>query len=242
MDQTQGAGQWTYSYDAWGNPTATPTTGAPDNPIQYTGGYNDPTGLTHLGAREYDPTTGRFLQADPANLATGSTYAYTDDQPTFDTDTDGLGAQGTFGIAVGALGWGDAITGLDILSLAGAGTTAGFGLAGAAGYGLAWLITPGGQDANSGPSQYTDSQGPTVTTPAPGANVVSAKGHARGENRAIRDAANSNGLNPEGRRVLGREVEKEKKAQGIPSNDRLPYNEIDQIAKGLAENPRYGKQ
>jgi RHS repeat-associated protein len=92
LTNSSGATKWTYSYDAWGNPTATPTSGAPDNPVQYTTGYTDPTGLTHLGAREYDPATGRFLQADPANLATGSTYSYTDDRPTTVVDRTGLGA------------------------------------------------------------------------------------------------------------------------------------------------------
>lgn len=28
-------------------------------------GTTDPTGLTHLGAREYDPTLGRFISVDP---------------------------------------------------------------------------------------------------------------------------------------------------------------------------------
>lgn len=31
----------------------------------YVGGTNDPTGLTHLGAREYDTMLGRFLSVDP---------------------------------------------------------------------------------------------------------------------------------------------------------------------------------
>ncbi|MGW1062141.1 RHS repeat-associated core domain-containing protein [Micromonospora rubida] len=33
----------------------------------FLGGYKDPTGLTHLGAREYDPTIGRFISVDPIN-------------------------------------------------------------------------------------------------------------------------------------------------------------------------------
>ncbi|WP_432978956.1 RHS repeat-associated core domain-containing protein [Dactylosporangium sp. CA-233914] len=30
----------------------------------FAGGVADPTGLTHLGVREYDPTIGRFVSAD----------------------------------------------------------------------------------------------------------------------------------------------------------------------------------
>lgn len=33
----------------------------------YVGGTTDPTGLVHLGAREYDPTLGQFLSVDPIN-------------------------------------------------------------------------------------------------------------------------------------------------------------------------------
>jgi RHS repeat-associated protein len=33
----------------------------------FLGGYQDPTGLTHLGAREYDPKIGRFISVDPIN-------------------------------------------------------------------------------------------------------------------------------------------------------------------------------
>jgi RHS repeat-associated protein len=40
---------------------------APQWPNQrgFLGGQEDPTGLTHLGAREYDPVTGRFISVDP---------------------------------------------------------------------------------------------------------------------------------------------------------------------------------
>ncbi|RVU15135.1 hypothetical protein EOT10_39700 [Streptomyces antnestii] len=31
----------------------------------YVGGTTDPTGLTHLGAREYDPNLGLFISVDP---------------------------------------------------------------------------------------------------------------------------------------------------------------------------------
>jgi len=99
VTNSSGATKITYTYDAWGNATAAPISGAPDNPLQYTGGYADTTGITHLGAREYDSTTGRFLQTDPAGIATGSTYAYTDDRPTVSVDPDGLGPIVTANVA-----------------------------------------------------------------------------------------------------------------------------------------------
>jgi RHS repeat-associated protein len=92
VTDSNGSPQWTYSYDAWGDPTATQdASAAPTNLIQFVAGYADPTGLELFGARQYDSTTGRFLTTDPANLATGSTYAYVDDQPTSATDPTGFG-------------------------------------------------------------------------------------------------------------------------------------------------------
>ncbi|MCF6526659.1 RHS repeat-associated core domain-containing protein, partial [Streptomyces sp. JJ36] len=49
-------------------------------------GIDDPiTGLTHIGAREYDPTTGRFLSADPVIDITDPMqmhgYAYANNNP-----------------------------------------------------------------------------------------------------------------------------------------------------------------
>lgn len=56
----------TYSYDSWGNTTATGAEAA-SNPWQYAGRYKDSTtGYTKFGARSYDPTTGRFTQTDPS--------------------------------------------------------------------------------------------------------------------------------------------------------------------------------
>jgi RHS repeat-associated protein len=49
----------------YGTPRGTPVTWP--NQQGFLGGYQDPTGLTHLGAREYDPTIGRFISVDPIN-------------------------------------------------------------------------------------------------------------------------------------------------------------------------------
>ncbi|TDB77119.1 sugar-binding protein, partial [Actinomadura sp. KC216] len=60
----------------------------------FVGGTKDPTGLTHLGAREYDPNTGRFISADPVmNVADPQQlngYAYGGNNPVTDADPTGL--------------------------------------------------------------------------------------------------------------------------------------------------------
>ncbi|WP_291407348.1 RHS repeat-associated core domain-containing protein [Actinophytocola sp.] len=52
------------------------------------------TGLTHLGAREYDPTVGRFLSVDPimdlADPQQMHGYTYANNNPATFTDPDGL--------------------------------------------------------------------------------------------------------------------------------------------------------
>lgn len=52
------------------------------------------TGLTHLGAREYDQSTGRFLSADPvidpSDPLQINGYAYADNNPVTKSDPDGL--------------------------------------------------------------------------------------------------------------------------------------------------------
>ncbi|WNZ10970.1 polymorphic toxin-type HINT domain-containing protein [Streptomyces sp. 11x1] len=59
----------------------------------FVGGIEDPTGLTHLGAREYAPTTGRFLSVDPvADLKDPQQingYAYSNNNPVTFADPDG---------------------------------------------------------------------------------------------------------------------------------------------------------
>ncbi|MFE5334029.1 RHS repeat domain-containing protein [Embleya sp. NPDC056575] len=54
----------------------------------------DATGLTHVGAREYDPNSGRFISPDPVmNLADSQQmhgYAYSNNNPTTYSDPSGL--------------------------------------------------------------------------------------------------------------------------------------------------------
>ncbi|MFF0290204.1 RHS repeat domain-containing protein [Streptomyces sp. NPDC005262] len=60
----------------------------------FVGGTTDPTGLTHLGAREYDPNLGRFLSVDPVidhdDPAQMNAYSYAHNNPVTKSDPDGL--------------------------------------------------------------------------------------------------------------------------------------------------------
>jgi RHS repeat-associated protein len=60
----------------------------------FVGGTMDPTGLTHLGAREYDPAIGRFASVDPlvdyADPEQMNGYAYANNSPVTFSDPDGL--------------------------------------------------------------------------------------------------------------------------------------------------------
>ncbi|WP_268256402.1 RHS repeat-associated core domain-containing protein [Streptomyces lanatus] len=60
----------------------------------FVGGTADPTGLVHLGAREYDPTLGRFLSVDPVidinAPAQMNAYSYAHNNPVTKSDPSGL--------------------------------------------------------------------------------------------------------------------------------------------------------
>jgi RHS repeat-associated protein len=60
----------------------------------FVGGTVDPTGLTHLGAREYDPLIGRFLSVDPVQDLTDpqqwNGYSYANNNPVTLSDPGGL--------------------------------------------------------------------------------------------------------------------------------------------------------
>ena len=59
----------------------------------YAGGQQDPTGLVHLGAREYDPLVGRFVSVDPlldnGNPQQMHGYSYANNSPISSCDPDG---------------------------------------------------------------------------------------------------------------------------------------------------------
>ncbi|PZW03260.1 RHS repeat domain-containing protein, partial [Micromonospora phaseoli] len=60
----------------------------------FVGGTSDPTGLTHIGAREYDPFIGRFISIDPIMDLTDPQqmhgYAYANNSPATFSDPSGL--------------------------------------------------------------------------------------------------------------------------------------------------------
>ncbi|WFE27296.1 RHS repeat-associated core domain-containing protein [Solwaraspora sp. WMMD791] len=67
----------------------------------FVGGTKDPTGLTHIGARQYDPTLGRFISVDPlvnpGDPQTLNAYAYGNNNPTSFSDPTGLKPLATTG-------------------------------------------------------------------------------------------------------------------------------------------------
>lgn len=70
-----GAVTSTFDYEPYG--ALKTQTGTPASALQFTGALGDPTGLVHLRARQYDPTTGRFQTPDPL----GGGYGYANANP-----------------------------------------------------------------------------------------------------------------------------------------------------------------
>jgi RHS repeat-associated protein len=77
--------------DPYGNPRGTD----PAWPIVrgFVNGYRDPTGLTHLGAREYEPGAGRFVSVDAVLVVSDQQqvngYSYAANNPTTASDPSG---------------------------------------------------------------------------------------------------------------------------------------------------------
>ena len=101
-----------YTYDAYGNLTASQVTGTVPNPFGYAGQYTDAeSGLIYLRARYYDPATGQFMGRDPLVGITGEPFGYGRDNPLNEVDLlglygFGLAGQGGAEIGVGTLGTG----------------------------------------------------------------------------------------------------------------------------------------
>ena len=85
---------WT-EYTPFGAPRATAATSqAPVDLFRFTGEYRDgTTGLYHLRARQYDPSTGRFTAVDPISPGVGDpyvgAYGYVGNNPVRWTDPSG---------------------------------------------------------------------------------------------------------------------------------------------------------
>lgn len=90
LSSATGAVANTYTYDSFGNTTA--STGTLRNYFQYTGREFDPeTGIYEYRARYYDPSSGRFLSEDPFRFAAGMNFfAYVHNNPVALDDPMGL--------------------------------------------------------------------------------------------------------------------------------------------------------
>ena len=86
----------TIDYDEFGNQTVTWNTGAISDralPIGFAGGlYDQDTGFVHFGARDYDPSVGRWISKDPIRFGgqQANLYVYVHNNPTNEIDPSGL--------------------------------------------------------------------------------------------------------------------------------------------------------
>ena len=80
---------WAADYDPFGN-VSLPVSAVTNN-IRFPGQYYDAeTGLHYNYFRDYDPTTGRYIQSDPLGLSGGiSTYLYASSNPLYYMDPFG---------------------------------------------------------------------------------------------------------------------------------------------------------
>ncbi|MEV6480096.1 RHS repeat-associated core domain-containing protein [Streptomyces sp. NPDC051576] len=92
LDYTAQTPTWR-QFDPYGNSRGTTTTWA-DNRTFLNKTTDTTTGLTDIGAREYDPTLGRFISLDPVFEATSPQelggYTYAGDNPVSGSDPTGL--------------------------------------------------------------------------------------------------------------------------------------------------------
>ncbi|MHB8405520.1 MAG: RHS repeat-associated core domain-containing protein [Gammaproteobacteria bacterium] len=105
LTNSAGAISISYSYEPYGNTTASGTSST--NALQYTGRENDGDRLYYYRARYYSPVDGRFISEDPLGLAGGiNTYIYVLDNPLNAIDPLGfwtfqMGLSGSFTLPFG---------------------------------------------------------------------------------------------------------------------------------------------
>lgn len=95
IDSATGAIAQQLTYDPFGNVLSDSSPGF--QPFGFGGGvYDVDTGLVHLGARDYDPETGRWTSADPMGFRSGETnlYAYAEGDPVNHADPTGYRSSG----------------------------------------------------------------------------------------------------------------------------------------------------
>ncbi len=97
LTSSTGATEWTDSYEPYGlihTEVKNDSRGAPATFMKFAGEYLDPTGLYHLRARQYDPSTGRFTTQDPlpnpGRDPYVSPYGYAQDRPSVLIDPSGM--------------------------------------------------------------------------------------------------------------------------------------------------------
>ena len=120
IDASSGATAVTYTYDAWGRLVGKDGTSSDYasiyeyNPLTYRGYiYDSETGFYYLKSRYYDPTVGRFLNADdvqqlatPINVGSILLYAYCYNNPVIGYDNNGNSPIQAVFAAIGAIaGW-----------------------------------------------------------------------------------------------------------------------------------------
>jgi RHS repeat-associated protein len=105
LTNATGVTQWTDGYEPFGNISAETknASSAPANLLKFGGQLSDPSlGEYYLRARQYDPTTGRFLTSDPLDPPLSdpyvASYIYARNQPTVFADPSGLW---TIGVCIG---------------------------------------------------------------------------------------------------------------------------------------------
>lgn len=131
MTGADGTLQRTYTYEPFGQVRSQTDLGGAENSVLFAGELQDPTGLYHLRARQYDPTSGTFLQRDPLTPALDDpyvgAYVYTNNRPTALVDPLGLSALEIVATVAGGIALGATVVFLAPVSVpiaAGAGTTA----------------------------------------------------------------------------------------------------------------------